>query len=76
MGLYRLLQAVREDGAWETWIIFMLDGEAETAVTTLRLGPLTIGAFLRCRYERRLDTVRAHRGRALLHVDAVHAHPG
>ncbi|MES2433002.1 MAG: Fic family protein [Pseudomonadota bacterium] len=34
---YRLLQAVRDDGAWEEWVIFMLDGVAETAATTLRL---------------------------------------
>lgn len=34
---YRLLQAVRDDGAWETWVIFMLNGVAETAKTTLRL---------------------------------------
>ena len=31
---YRLLQAVRDDGAWEDWVIFMLDGVAETARTT------------------------------------------
>lgn len=34
---YRLLQAVRDDGAWEEWVIFMLDGVAETAATTLQL---------------------------------------
>ncbi len=31
---YRLLQAVRDENAWEEWIVFMLDGVAETAVTT------------------------------------------
>jgi Fic family protein len=34
---YRLLQTVRDDGAWEEWVIFMLEGVAETAKTTLRL---------------------------------------
>lgn len=34
---YRLLQAVRDNGDWEAWIIFMLDGVAETAATTLLL---------------------------------------
>lgn len=34
---YRLLQAVRDEAAWEEWVIFMLDGVAETAVTTLHL---------------------------------------
>ena len=34
---YRLLQAVRDEGAWEEWVIFMLEGVAETAKTTLQL---------------------------------------
>lgn len=34
---YRLLQAVRDNAEWEEWVIFMLDGVAETAVTTLHL---------------------------------------
>lgn len=34
---YRLLQAVRRDGAWEEWVLYMLEGVAETAQTTLSL---------------------------------------
>ena len=34
---YRLLQAVRTDGAWEDWILYMLAAVAETATTTLAL---------------------------------------
>jgi Fic family protein len=34
---YRLLQAVRERGAWEEWIMYMLDAVADTSVTSLRL---------------------------------------
>ena len=34
---YRLLQAVRDDGLWEDWVIFVLDVVAETAEVTLRL---------------------------------------
>jgi len=34
---YRLLQAVRDDGAWEDWVLFMLDAVAETSVTTIDL---------------------------------------
>ena len=34
---YRLLQSVRDEGRWEDWIIYMLDGVADTSVTTLRL---------------------------------------
>lgn len=34
---YRLLQAVRDDGAWEDWVIFMLEAVADTADTTTQL---------------------------------------
>jgi len=34
---YRLLQAVRTDGAWEAWLIFMLTGVEQTAAQTIRL---------------------------------------
>ncbi len=34
---YRLLQAVRNDGAWEEWIIYMLNAVARTATSTLHL---------------------------------------
>lgn len=34
---YRLLQAVRDGGAWEDWVVFMLEAVAETSVTTVQL---------------------------------------
>lgn len=34
---YRLLQAVRREGAWEDWILYMLEAVADTAQTTLAL---------------------------------------
>jgi|CXWL01.1.fsa_nt_gi Fic family protein len=34
---YRLLQAVREHGAWAPWLLFMLHAVAETSAETLRL---------------------------------------
>lgn len=34
---YRLLQAVRTDGRWEEWLLYMLEAVALTAETTLRL---------------------------------------
>jgi Fic family protein len=34
---YRLLQAVRTDGAWEEWVMFMLEGIEQTARQTTRL---------------------------------------
>jgi Fic family protein len=34
---YRLLQKVRTEGAWEDWILYMLDGVEQTAGQTMRL---------------------------------------
>ena len=34
---YSLLQAVREEGAWERWVLYMLEAVAETSQTTLEL---------------------------------------
>ena len=34
---YRLLQAVRTDSDWESWVLYMLEAVAETAQTTLGL---------------------------------------
>lgn len=34
---YRLIQAVRTEGAWEDWILYMLEAVADTAQTTLAL---------------------------------------
>jgi Fic family protein len=34
---YRLLQAVRTQGAWEEWVIYMMDAVASTALTTIAL---------------------------------------
>ncbi|MGH7024387.1 MAG: Fic family protein [Caulobacteraceae bacterium] len=34
---YRLLQSVRDDGAWEPWVLFMLRAVSATALQTLEL---------------------------------------
>lgn len=34
---YQLLQAVRENQQWESWLIFMLNGIAETAIQSVKL---------------------------------------
>jgi Fic family protein len=34
---YRHLQAVRDDGAWEDWVVYMLDAVAETSATTVEI---------------------------------------
>ena len=33
---YRQLQAVRDEGAWESWVLYMLDAVATTSLHTLR----------------------------------------
>ena len=42
---YRLLQEVRENGAWEAWLEFFLDGVAETGESSLRCGCADRRAF-------------------------------
>jgi Fic family protein len=34
---YRLLQQIRNDGAWEEWLLFMIEGIKETAKETINL---------------------------------------
>lgn len=34
---YRLLQSVRDNGTWEEWVLFILEGIARTALTTCRM---------------------------------------
>lgn len=34
---YHMLQAVRDEGAWEAWVLYMLQAVAQTAQTTLSL---------------------------------------
>ena len=34
---YRQLQEVRENGAWEAWLLYIVKGIEETAIETLRL---------------------------------------
>lgn len=34
---YRLLQAVRDDGAWEDWVVYMLRAVTETSSATIRI---------------------------------------
>jgi Fic family protein len=34
---YRHLQAVRDEGAWEDWVVYMLEAVAETSATTVEI---------------------------------------
>lgn len=53
---YALLQAVREDGAWEAWVIYVLEAVSTTALATLELieGVRTIMADYKHRIRRDL----------------------
>lgn len=46
---YRLLQAVRERGAWEEWLAFFLDGVAETADQAVGSSTRMVALFRRDR---------------------------
>jgi Fic family protein len=51
---YRLLQRVRDDGAWEAWLLYMLRAVAETSIQTLSL--VQGVAVLMAEYKTRLRT--------------------
>jgi Fic family protein len=46
---YRLLQAVREEGAWEAWLTFFLEGVADTANQAFEAGSRIVDLFKRDR---------------------------
>ena len=54
---YRLLQAVRNDGAWHEWLLYMLRGVADTSTETLRL--INGIARLMAEYKERIRTNHA-----------------
>src|SRR6056297_2529509 len=47
---YRLLQAVREDGAWEEWVLYMLSAVEHTAHDATETIHLIRGAFLQAKH--------------------------
>jgi Fic family protein len=49
---YRLLQHVRDTGAWEDWLIYMIDGVAQTSRQTIEL--ITKMRLLMANYKERL----------------------
>lgn len=50
---YRLLQAVREEGAWEEWVLYMLDAVSATSQGTLRLVEEIGGLMLATKHDMR-----------------------
>lgn len=62
---YRLLQAVRDSGgsqeAWEAWVIYMLEGVAETAATMLRIVEGIRDQMARAKYRMRTELPRLYR---------------
>ena len=60
MDYYRLLQEVREQGAWEAWLDFFLDGVAETANQAFESATKIVALF-RADRERIVDGRRSRR---------------
>lgn len=52
---YRHLQAVRDEGAWESWVLYMLEAVASTATTTLALVEGIRGQMLGVKHRMRRD---------------------
>ena len=65
---YRLLQEVRETGAWEAWLEFFLDGAAQTANQAFDAAT-RINALIRA--DRELISAKAERPSSALRVQEV-----
>lgn len=70
---YRLLQEVREHGAWEAWLEFFLDGVIETANQAYRATASISALFAADRQRIRADSTRA--GSALQVHDMLQRNP-
>jgi Fic family protein len=65
---YRLLQEVREQGAWEPWLEFFLDGVAETASQAFDAATRIVELFKR---DRERITAESERAGSALRVHAL-----
>lgn len=70
---YRLLQEVRENGAWEAWLEFFLDGVAETANQAFAAAVRIADVFAKDR--ERIATESDRAGSALRIHDLLQLHP-
>ena len=70
---YRLLQEVRENGAWEAWLEFFLDGVAETANQAFDAAVRIADLFAKDRARIAAESERA--GSALRIHDLLQQHP-
>lgn len=70
---YRLLQEVREQGAWEAWLEFFLDGVAETASQAFDAATRIAGLFKVDRERINAESERA--GSALRVHELLQQHP-
>lgn len=70
---YRLLQEVRERGAWEAWLEFFLDGVAETANQAFEAATRIVGLFKEDRERITAESERA--GSALRIHDLMQQNP-
>ncbi len=57
---YRLLQSVRTRGAWEEWVLFMLEGVAQTARQTVGLVAAIRETMLDCKHRIRSQFPRIY----------------
>jgi Fic family protein len=62
---YRLLQEVREHGAWEAWLEFFLEGVAETANQAFEAATRIVDLF---KQDRELITMESERAGSVLRV--------
>jgi Fic family protein len=70
---YRLLQEVREHGAWEAWLEFFLDGVAQTANQAFDAATQIVGLFKTDR--ERITSGSERAGSALRIHDVLQTHP-
>lgn len=70
---YRLLQEVREHGAWEAWLEFFLDGVAETANQAFNAATRIVELFKVDR--ERISAASERAGSALRIHDVMQQHP-
>lgn len=70
---YRLLQEVREQGAWEAWLEFFLDGVAETANQAFNAATRIVGLFKEDR--ERITAASERAGSALRVHDLLQQNP-
>lgn len=68
---YRLLQSVRDEGTWEEWTLFILEGVRETSLQTIKL--IEVIKFLMLTYKNKMRSETSIYGQDLLNL--IFSHP-